>query len=69
VLAEEEAGLIAAALTGLEAALAGESFEQHFADLIDREPQLPAHLRSDESDCDDPAAKQIASESLSTQAR
>jgi len=48
VLEEEEAGLIAAALAGLDAALAGRAFESHFADLVAREPQLPAHLRRDE---------------------
>lgn len=45
VLEEDEAHLISAALAGLDAALAGRNFESHFADLIDREPQLPAHLR------------------------
>jgi hydrogenase expression/formation protein HypC len=45
VLDDDEAKLIADALRGLEAALRGESFESHFADLIDREPQLPEHLR------------------------
>ncbi|MGB5085146.1 MAG: HypC/HybG/HupF family hydrogenase formation chaperone [Methylocystis silviterrae] len=69
VLEEEEAALITAALKGLDAALAGRTFEAHFADLIDREPQLPAHLvLSDESDRDVPAPKQPVSESSSTQA-
>jgi hydrogenase expression/formation protein HypC len=45
VLDAEEARLIDDALQGLEAALRGEKFETHFADLIDREPQLPEHLR------------------------
>jgi hydrogenase expression/formation protein HypC len=45
VLDDEEAAMIDAALDGLEAALRGESFEHFFADLVDREPQLPAHLR------------------------
>ena len=45
VLDAEEACLIEDALRGLDAALRGESFESHFADLIDREPQLPEHLR------------------------
>ncbi len=45
VLDAEEARLIEDALCGLEAALRGENFESHFADLIDREPQLPEHLR------------------------
>ncbi|MGD9657899.1 MAG: HypC/HybG/HupF family hydrogenase formation chaperone [Methylocystis sp.] len=48
VLEEEEADLITAALAGLDAALAGRAFESHFADLVDREPQLPAHLRQDQ---------------------
>ena len=70
VLEEEEAALIAAALAGLDAALAGRTFEAHFADLIDREPQLPAHLAlSDEPDRDVPAPEQIVSKSSSTQAR
>jgi hydrogenase expression/formation protein HypC len=45
VLDTEEARLIDDALRGLEAALRGENFDSHFADLIDREPQLPEHLR------------------------
>ena len=45
VLDEEEAGLIEQALQGLAAAMRGESIDSHFADLIDREPQLPEHLR------------------------
>ncbi len=45
VLDAEEATLIEKALQGLEAALRGEDFESAFADLIDREPQLPEHLR------------------------
>jgi hydrogenase expression/formation protein HypC len=45
VLDAREAQLIDDALRGLEAALRGESFEALFADLIDREPQLPEHLR------------------------
>ena len=40
-----EARLIDDALRGLDAALRGESFDRLFADLIDREPQLPEHLR------------------------
>jgi hydrogenase expression/formation protein HypC len=39
-----EAGQIDRALDGLEAALNGEAFEHLFADLIDREPQLPDYL-------------------------
>ncbi|MCW2315244.1 hydrogenase expression/formation protein HypC [Rhodoblastus acidophilus] len=45
VLDDEEATLIDRALVGLEAAMRGEDFESAFADLIDREPQLPEHLR------------------------
>lgn len=45
VLDAEEAALIDQALHGLEAALRGEEFESAFADLINREPQLPEHLR------------------------
>jgi hydrogenase expression/formation protein HypC len=45
VLDEEEAEQIGRALDGLAAALRGEEFESAFADLIDREPQLPEHLR------------------------
>ncbi len=45
VLGADEARLIENALVGLDAALRGEEFESLFADLIDREPQLPEHLR------------------------
>ena len=45
VLEPDEAGLIEQALQGLAAALRGENIDAHFADLIDREPQLPEHLR------------------------
>ena len=45
VLDEEEAGSIDRALEGLAAALEGRAFEHLFQDLIDREPELPAHLR------------------------
>ncbi len=45
VLDVEEAEAIDRALDGLAAASAGQAFEHLFADLIDREPQLPAHLR------------------------
>lgn len=41
----EEARQIDDALDGLAAALDGKPFEHLFADLIDREPQLPEHLR------------------------
>jgi hydrogenase expression/formation protein HypC len=45
VLDAEEARLIDEALLGLAEAVAGEDFSARFADLIDREPQLPEHLR------------------------
>ncbi len=45
VLEQDEAELIEQALQGLAAALRGENIDAHFADLIDREPQLPEHLR------------------------
>jgi hydrogenase expression/formation protein HypC len=45
VLDPEETLLIDAALEGLDAALRGEDFAVHFADLIDRAPRLPEHLR------------------------
>lgn len=48
LLDENRARDIASALEGLEAALAGDGgFERHFADLIDREPELPEHLRKE----------------------
>lgn len=46
LLDPEEARLIADALDGLAAAERGEGFEHLFADLIDRPPQLPPHLRA-----------------------
>lgn len=46
VLDEARAGDISAALDALEAALRGEiDLDRHFADLANREPQLPEHLR------------------------
>ena len=45
LLIDEEARLIADALDGLGAALNGEDCDRFFADLVDREPQLPDHLR------------------------
>jgi hydrogenase expression/formation protein HypC len=46
VLTTEEAVQTNAALDALAAVLAGEvDTAAHFADLVDREPQLPAHLR------------------------
>ncbi len=45
-LTPEEAAQIDAALDALEAVLAGgDDVDAYFADLVDREPQLPAHLR------------------------
>jgi len=42
----EEAAQTGAALDALEAVLAGEgSVDSYFADLIDRVPELPAHLK------------------------
>ncbi|AWK89712.1 HypC/HybG/HupF family hydrogenase formation chaperone [Azospirillum thermophilum] len=45
-LEEEEALQIRAALDALAAAMNGGSFEDGFADLIDREPTLPPHLEA-----------------------
>jgi hydrogenase expression/formation protein HypC len=45
VLDADEAALIDQALDGLAASMRGEDFRSAFADLIDREPQLPDHLR------------------------
>jgi len=42
-----EARQIADALLAVTAAASGQPFEHLLADLIDREPELPAHLRSD----------------------
>jgi len=47
LLDDEEARLIADAIEGLGAALNGEDCDRFFADLVDREPQLPEHLRID----------------------
>ncbi len=44
-LDDEEAAQLDLALDGLAAALRGENFDSAFADLIEREPQLPEHLR------------------------
>jgi hydrogenase expression/formation protein HypC len=44
VLDDAEADAIDRALEGLSAALEGQAFEHLFADLIGREPELPAHL-------------------------
>ena len=43
----DEAGKIADALDAIARAARGESFEHLLDDLIDREPELPAHLRND----------------------
>ncbi len=45
ILGEEEAAQLDRALDGLAAALRGENFEEAFADLIERGPQLPRNLR------------------------
>ena len=42
-----EARQIGDALAAVAAAAAGQPFEHLLADLIDREPQLPPHLRMD----------------------
>lgn len=45
LLEADEARLIDDALEGLAAAMRGEAFEDRFADLVNRTPELPAHLR------------------------
>jgi hydrogenase expression/formation protein HypC len=45
LLDAEEARLIDNAIDGLAAAGNGDGFDHLFADLIDREPELPEHLR------------------------
>ena len=45
VLDDLEAQQIDDALSALEAALRGESVDHLFADLVDREPELPEFLR------------------------
>jgi hydrogenase expression/formation protein HypC len=46
VISADEAAQTNAALDALAAVLAGDADTGiHFADLVDREPQLPAHLR------------------------
>jgi hydrogenase expression/formation protein HypC len=45
VLEADEAKLIDDALDGISAALEGRDFDHLFADLVDREPQLPDFLR------------------------
>ena len=49
VLDAAEAKLIDDGLDGVAAALEGRPFEHLFADLVDREPQLPGHLLEPES--------------------
>jgi hydrogenase expression/formation protein HypC len=47
-LTEQRARDIDSALDALDAALAGETdLDRHFADLVNREPQLPEHLRKE----------------------
>jgi hydrogenase expression/formation protein HypC len=45
VLTEEEVPLLENALRALEAAVNGQAFEHWVQDLVDRTPELPAHLR------------------------
>jgi len=45
LLDDDEARLIEDALRGLQAAINGGDCDAFFADLIDREPELPEHLR------------------------
>jgi hydrogenase expression/formation protein HypC len=45
VLADDEARMIDDALTGLAEAVEGREFDALFADLVNREPELPLHLR------------------------
>ncbi|KRR02259.1 hydrogenase [Bradyrhizobium jicamae] len=45
LLDDDEARLIADALEGLGAALNGQDYDRFFVDLVNREPQLPEHLR------------------------
>lgn len=51
VLEVEEAAQICDALTALQAALQGDAagVDALFADLVDREPQLPSHLAAQSS--------------------
>jgi len=46
VIDAEEARLVTDALHAVMAAARGETFEHLVADLIDREPELPPHLRA-----------------------
>lgn len=45
IISRERAGEVLNALQALSKANSGENFEHLFADLIDREPQLPAFLQ------------------------
>jgi hydrogenase expression/formation protein HypC len=45
VMGETQALQVRDALAAMRAALAGESVDHLFADLVDREPTLPEHLR------------------------
>ena len=47
VISEETAKQTADALEALQMAMRGESFDHLFQDLIDREPELPEHLRKE----------------------
>jgi hydrogenase expression/formation protein HypC len=47
VLSEDEARATSDALGALDAALHGGDVDAFFADLVDREPILPEHLRKD----------------------
>jgi hydrogenase expression/formation protein HypC len=49
-LAEREAGEISRALAAVDAAARGLPFEHLLDDLIEREPQLPAHLKTAQKD-------------------
>lgn len=47
-LTAQRARDISSALDALDAALAGETdLDRHFADLVNREPELPEHLRKE----------------------
>jgi hydrogenase assembly chaperone HypC/HupF len=47
VLTAEDAARVSDALLAIEAVQRGENIDHLFADLTDREPQLPPHLRKD----------------------
>ena len=48
VMGETEALRVRDALMALQAAQQGLPFDHFFADLVDREPELPPHLRSED---------------------